>query len=340
MVVTLRVDGLERWAAVGYATKVDGHVYLEDITQEEKYRKIFKEPCLQLPEPSHGITHVSTTVYDGFKIITIEIDFKIYGTEVDPTWAVGPDWDVWHHGPNAAGLYATIPKEVGRVINLWENGQTRPSLAPTTQSEATNVAIVTVETLQSHWRCLIALGHNSTTSTGLFVYDLTDFVHPGGDYFQASHCNRIFCTWADDHLQHRMAATNEHQMKDELTAAGANYLGVLTSKTNYCEKVLPALIEVASSEKETDWTEHIILYIVGALLLVNFLLCACQFRKQKEITQENVKFDFAQGGAEKTAKSDHDVELEMNSTQKTEEVGGKKSGAGVTDVKINGMGNL
>eukprot|EP00493_Phyllostaurus_siculus_P022155 UN22487 len=78
----------------------------------------------------------------------------------------------------------------------------------------------------------MAVGHGETLATGLKVWDMSSFDHPGGfpiDTVQRQKCNKIHCSWDEDGPRHPEFASNTQQLYQQLELNGAVWVGHLAS---------------------------------------------------------------------------------------------------------------
>ena len=73
----------------------------------------------------------------------------------------------------------------------------------------------------------MALGYNENEASGLIVWNMKNFNHPGGDALIPPRCNGIYCTWFDDSASHRGFATNTNTLYEQLHKFGAVAIGRL-----------------------------------------------------------------------------------------------------------------
>ena len=76
----------------------------------------------------------------------------------------------------------------------------------------------------------MALGHSESVASGLKVWDMSSFNHPGGfriDTEDRGKCNRIHCTWNEDSSNHRSRASNTDELYEKLAENDALEVGYL-----------------------------------------------------------------------------------------------------------------
>jgi len=83
---------------------------------------------------------------------------------------------------------------------------------------------ISFEELQSGDGCLIAIGIDEDIATGLTVYQMDTFLHPGGDVIPESSCGTISCSW--NRFSHH-SAKNYDELDRLLIDNGATEVGVL-----------------------------------------------------------------------------------------------------------------
>ena len=73
----------------------------------------------------------------------------------------------------------------------------------------------------------MGLGYDENDASGLKVWNMEDFHHPGGKGVLLGRCNGIYCTWFDDNDMHAAAANDTQDLYAKLRHYGAVELGNL-----------------------------------------------------------------------------------------------------------------
>ena len=81
----------------------------------------------------------------------------------------------------------------------------------------------------------MALGFDESVASGLKVYDMESFAHPGGfsiiDQGHEDNCNSIHCSWSTDSPVHPSRARDADALHTKLVENNAQQIGRMGSMT-------------------------------------------------------------------------------------------------------------
>ena len=73
----------------------------------------------------------------------------------------------------------------------------------------------------------MALGYNEDEASGLIVWNMNEFEHPGAGIPITHKCRGIYCTWFNDGGPHGHRASDTETLYDQLRKHGAKKIGKL-----------------------------------------------------------------------------------------------------------------